>query len=91
MKQYQETIDEFMTNVSAYLPLIFSYHQNMEVHLSLITDHTAILLRTTPGSEDLTLSMGTIFNVDSARAFRALIKSYVDEALDDSYVIVELP
>lgn len=91
MTQYEETIDEFMTNVSAYLQLIFSYHQNMEVHLSLMTDHAAILLRTTPNSEDLTLSMGTIFSVDSAKAFRTLIKSYVDEALDESYVIVELP
>jgi hypothetical protein len=90
MTQYDETIDEFMTHVSSYLPLMFSYHEYMEVHLSLMTDHTAILLKTTPNSEDLTLSMGTIFNVDSAKAFRALIKSYVDEALEESYVIVEL-
>lgn len=91
MAQYQETLGDFMTNVSGYLPLLFSYHEYMEVHLSLITDHTAILLRTTPGSEDLTLSMGPVYLVDSTREFKALIKAYVDEALGDTYEILELP
>jgi hypothetical protein len=87
MTQYQETLDDFMMNVIEYLPLLFSYHEYMEVHLSLITDHAAILLRTTPDSDTLTLSMGAVYQVDSAREFKAMIKAYIDEALGDYFVI----
>ena len=88
LDQVYENFDDFMIEVSSYLPKIFSYRDEMEVHLSLITEKTPMILRTTPNSENLELSMGTITSYTAQDKFKEIIKSLFENALDESVNII---
>lgn len=88
LNQVYEDFDEFMIEVSSYLPKIFSYRDEMEVHLSLITEKAPMILRTTPNSENLELSMGVITSYIAQDQFKEIIKSLFENAFDESVNII---
>lgn len=88
LDQVNENFDEFMIEVSSYLPKIFSYRDEMEVHLSLITEKAPMILRTTPNSENLELSIRVITSYIGQDKFKEIIKSLFENALDESVNII---
>lgn len=89
MTRFDENIDDIMSGISDYLPLIFSYHQYMEVHFGLNTDYTQISLRTTFKKEELTLTMDEVYGVHDVSEFKTMIRTYIYDALSEDYVIVD--
>ncbi|AUD65821.1 hypothetical protein BK011_09030 [Tenericutes bacterium MZ-XQ] len=88
IEQLENDFDEFLYEICDYLPMIFSYRDQMMVDLSLLTERAVMLLKTNPQRENLELSMGVVNSYVSQQKFKEIIQSLFKDALDDSVNIM---